>query len=376
MHHLHAHSMALGALVLLALAGTAPARAEELGESRTFRDWIVACDNTRTCRAFGLPKQDTTTGLALRIDRAGDAEAKPVVSIVLDRDTGGMTGLQLWISFDEAQPSAIVPGQSAAQDEETVTVTDSALAGRLLADIGRGRSLRVTLGTGNGPLVRPDAAQPDAISLDGAMAALIWMDEQQGRIGTRGAIARPGNGRPRPPLRTEPPRAAAERRLPDQRDVARRLEAVRAPVLAAFRALPTDTCEDEDNPAIAAHRLAARLLLVAVQCWRGAYQSSDIHFLVREGPAPQVRPASFPRPRKPSPDARPEPLDDAILTTSDVDAATGRVAHFAKGRGIGDCGEIAEWQWDGERFQPVRFDVMPTCRGLSPPNWFSLYRTR
>ncbi len=353
------------------LAASSIARADGRGEIRTFRDWIVACDNTRTCRAFGMPKQDTMIGVALRIDRGGAADAQPVISIVLDRDTGGTTGLRLSASVDGGAATDIIVGRGASQDEETITVTDRALAERLIADIRRGQSLRVT--------VHPAGNQqepPDPISLDGAMAALLWMDEQQGRIGSRGALARPGDGRARPPLPTEPPRAAAERRLPNQGDVARRLEAVRAPVLAAFRALPTDTCEDEDNPAIAAHRLAERLLLVAVQCWRGAYQSSDIHFLVSEGAVPQVRPASFPRPRKPSPDARPEPHDDAILTTSDVDAATGRVAHFAKGRGIGDCGEVAEWQWDGERFRPVRFDVMPTCRGLTPPNWFSLYRTR
>ena len=353
------------------LAASSLARADGRGEIRTFRDWIVACDNTRTCRAFGMPKQDTMIGVALRIDRGGAADAQPVISIVLDRDTGGTTSLRLSASVDGGAATDIIVGRGASQDEETITVTDRALAERLIADIRRGQSLSVT--------VHPASNQqepPDPISLDGAMAALLWMDEQQGRIGARGALARPGDGRARPPLPTEPPRAAAERRLPNQGDVARRLEAVRAPVLAAFRALPADTCEDEDNPAIAAHRLAASLLLVAVQCWRGAYQSSDIHFLVSEGPRPQVRPASFPRPRKPSPDARPERYDDAILTTSDVDAATGRVAHYAKGRGIGDCGEVAEWQWDGSQFRPIRLEVMPTCRGLTPPNWFSLYRTR
>ncbi len=359
----------LAAATCIAACGIA--RADERGEIRTFRDWIVACDNTRTCRAFGMPKQDTMIGVALRIDRSGTADAQPVINIVLDRDIGGGTGLRLSASADGGPATDIIVGRTASQDEETITVTDRALAERLIADIRRGQSLSVSLDPAGNP------QQPsDPISLDGAMAALLWMDEQQGRIGSRGALARPGDGRARPPLPTEPPRAPAERRLPDQGDVARRLEAVRAPVLAAFRALPADTCEDEDNPAIAAHRLAESLLLVAVQCWRGAYQSSDIHFLVREGAVPQVRPASFPRPRTPSPDARPEPYDDAILTTSDVDAATGRVAHFAKGRGIGDCGEVAEWQWDGERFRPIRLDVMPTCRGLTPPNWFSLYRTR
>ena len=39
---------------------------------------------------------------------------------------------------------------------------------------------------------------------------------------------------------------------------------------------------------------------------------------------------------------------------------------FGKGRGIGDCGDISAWVWDGTAFRLTRYDLMPDCKASLP----------
>ena len=39
------------------------------------------------------------------------------------------------------------------------------------------------------------------------------------------------------------------------------------------------------------------------------------------------------------------------------------IADFAKGRGLGDCGERSRYGWDGRRFRLLHREVMGECRG-------------
>ena len=45
-----------------------------------------------------------------------------------------------------------------------------------------------------------------------------------------------------------------------------------------------------------------------------------------------------------------------------------------KGRGIGDCGFEATWQFDGRAFQLSHYAEMQTCGGLSADAWPVLWR--
>ncbi|MGQ3353661.1 MAG: DUF1176 domain-containing protein [Phreatobacter sp.] len=365
----------LTAGLCIAAAGTA--LAEERGHVRTFRDWVVGCDNARTCRAFGLTPRDSATQLAIRIDRTGAPDAAPTVTIILVQDADPAPGTRLKIVADGGGTVEVAIGSGATVEDGEVTLTDRAATARLLGDIRRGRSLAVTLDP-----VPARGETVDPVSLDGAMAALLWMDDRQKRVGTRTALARPGDASsaavPRPP------------QAPAKRDgVPMTGPAVPSPlpqawteaVMTAFRTIPGDGCNQEDDNAedIEAQRLSARLVLVSVRCWRGAYNFSRAYYILEEGERPRVRPASFPRVREALPAAEDPPSNrnpDHILWNGELDPAGGTVFHLAKGRGMSDCGEIGEWRWDGESFQPLRLEVMPTCRGLLPPNWLTLFRTR
>lgn len=365
----------LAAGLCFATAGTA--LAAERGHVRTFRDWVVGCDNARTCRAFGLPARDSATQLAVRIDRPGAPEAAPTLTVILAQDALPAAGTRLKVEADGGGLVEVAIGSGATHEEGEVTLTDRAATARLLDEIRRGRSLRVTLNPAQG-----SGERTDVVSLDGAMAALLWMDDRQRRLGTRTALARPGEAAastvPRPP------------EAPVRRDgvpfagpaVPTELPAVwTEPVMRAFRTIPGEGCnqEDDNHEDIEAQRLSPQLVLVSVRCWRGAYNYSRAYYIVEEGDRPRVRPASFPRVRDALPPAEDPPSNrqpDNILWNGEFDPAGGTVFHLAKGRGMADCGEIGEWRWDGARFQPLRLEVMPTCRGLLPPNWITLFRTR
>jgi hypothetical protein len=353
------------------------ALAEERGHIRTFRDWVVGCDNARTCRAFGLPARDSSAQLAIRIDRAGDPEAAPSVTVILSQDAAPAAGTRLKIVADGGGTVDVAIGRGATHDENEVTITDRAATTRLLDEIRRGRTLAITLDPAQG-----SGERADPVSLDGALAALLWMDDRQKRVGTRTAIARavdgPASAVPRPPRAPRPPQGVA---MTGPAVPAELPAAWTEPVMQAFRTIPGEACnqEDDNDEDIEAQRLSARLVLVSVRCWRGAYNFSRAYYILEEGPSPRVRPASFPRIRDPMPAAEDPPSNrnpDHILWNGEIDAATGTVFHVAKGRGMSDCGEIGEWRWDGSRFQPLRLEVMPTCRGLLPPNWITLFRTR
>lgn len=55
--------------------------------------------------------------------------------------------------------------------------------------------------------------------------------------------------------------------------------------------------------------------------------------------------------------------DAAVLVNASYDSKTGLLSHYNKGRGIGDCGDNAQWVWDGQEFRLVEAQAMDECRG-------------
>jgi hypothetical protein len=356
----------------LALAGQAGA--EERGTYRTFRDWIAACDNTRSCRAFALPSDSDPVGIALGIARGGDPEAAPDLTLHFTDQEQVRNAGRVTIATEAGPVATLVIGEGLIVDENVYAITDKRAAAAILAAARRSRDLRLTF---DPPMAGPDGGTL-RISLDGASAALLWIDDRQKRVGTVTALARhgarPASAVPKPVVPAPPAARPATGGAAPAELAPAALEAT----MAAFRRIPDDHCNqddpDRDGPSI--DRLAPNLLLVGIRCWRGAYNFSRAYYFVEEGDRPNVRPASFPRPftlpRTPDAEAAP----DNILWNADFSPAMDSIGHFSKGRGIGDCGERGEWAWTGRAFEPVSLSLMPTCRGIDPGSWFTLYRTR
>lgn len=356
------------------LLAAAPASAEQ-GTYRNLRDWMASCDNTRACRAYSLPPNAEEGGIALGIARSGDPEAGPQLSLHF-ADEGQIRRVRrVTVRSQTGAIASLSVGAGLTADGSSLRITDGRAATALLSEALRSRELRLVF---EPPLPDMNAAAL-RISLDGASAALLWVDDRQKRLRTVTALARrgtePASAVPPPVVPPAPQRRPASGGPAPSALAPVALNAV----MAAFRNLPGDTCnqddEERDGPSI--DRLGPNLLLVGVTCWRGAYNFSRAYYLVDEGARPNVRPAAFPRPAVLPDDAERGSAEAAnVLVNADYSAGTGSLAHFSKGRGIGDCGEIGQWSWDGRAFQPVSLKLMPVCRGIGPEHWFTLYRSR
>lgn len=356
-------AVAAGALVVASAAA-----ADDLGAVRSFRDWTVACDNGRICRAHGFPAGTDTMGFGLRLDRDAGRTATPRLYVSIDPDRRPPTDGTVTFATDRKRIGARPLRSAFRITGDDYEIADPAIVAAVIAAIRESRHLEIRFSP-----PREEAGEPaPPVSLDGASAALLWMDERQQRVGTVTALVRPGRRQaatisPPPP----PPRAPAPRPLATGERAAPLSAAANAAVRALFRRDLHETCDSGGPRTVEA--LTGGTLLVGLRCWHGAYNESAAYYLVEDGETPRVRPADFPRPVARTDTGSPVPGN--ILTNVELDAATGRIFHFSKSRGLGDCGERGEWGWDGTRFQAVGIETMPHCRGIADA-WFSLYRTR
>ena len=67
---------------------------------------------------------------------------------------------------------------------------------------------------------------------------------------------------------------------------------------------------------------------------------------------------------------------DEILVNADFDPKSQIMVTFAKARGIGDCGDVTDWIWDGKAFRVISQDTMPACRGVLSDDWPALFVSR
>jgi hypothetical protein len=201
-------------------------------------------------------------------------------------------------------------------------------------------------------VIDPAGKESDSLSVEGAAAALLYMDDRQHRLGTRGALVRrgetPDTSVPQPPA------------LPI-RDSVHGSPKPPARVSAAFiaKVRKDNDCADEKDPnQVSVDRLDATHTFVSITllCQSGAYNFiSDNYVITNGGTAPQ--PARFDDDK---------PRNDGDLDHYNLywDAKTRILDAGFKGRGIGDCGGRQHYAWDGMQFRLVGVETMDDCRGV------------
>ena len=329
---------AAGMISLLLLAAAAAPQPTAL---KTFQDWTVGCDNGRACHAVALvPEHWPDDALTMSVRRGAEAGAQPVIAFDLGSDSNAAAA-----SADGRRLGARLIG---AGGETRVAPADSAA---LVAALRSAARLQL-LGADGKPL--------GTVSLKGASAALLYMDEQQRRIGTPTALVRRGTAAA----------AAAPPALPvvvaRPRSSGRGL-ALGAAALRALRRKHGCTIDEVGGPEeaeIAALSAGETLLLLA--CGSGAYNVSHVPFIVRRGGRAEL--AAF--------DIAPEYWDDGkpVLINASWDSDRGLLTALSKGRGLGDCGTSSEFAWDGTRFRLVEQAEMDECRGST--DYITTWRAR
>ncbi|GAB2887768.1 DUF1176 domain-containing protein [Uliginosibacterium flavum] len=317
-----AHSTFLTSSFLIALTlATAPASA-----GFQHKDWELQCDNTRTCRAAGY--------------QAEGGESDPV-SILITRPAGPGTPIEVSVQV---------------VSEQSLEGPLQLRAGKLLIKDLKGNSATIPPKESL-PLVQQllniDTATLRAgklewtLSLAGIKAVLLKMDEEQGRLGTPGALVRKGTKQESSVLPALPlPVVIAVKPLPARKaddTIGKR----------ALKTLSQDISEqcNEGNEALdnaSTTRLDEHRLLLSVPCSVGAYNSTALNWIINDR-----------APTKP----------EALETDGDFDAETGRINSAMKGRGIGDCWSTNTWQFDGKVFALTEQSGDGMCRGFPGGAW-------
>ncbi|MBN2342036.1 MAG: DUF1176 domain-containing protein [Deltaproteobacteria bacterium] len=314
------------------------------------KDWEVACDNTRTCRAAGYQAEMD--------DRS--------VSVLLTRTAGPGTPVTGQITFGDFQFDALA-GELLRQYGESAMVElriNNKSYGRFKME---SRTLEAVLPPNHvkallKALLRDsviewilDEQHRWVLSDDGAAAVLIKMDEFQGRLHTPGALARKGN---RKENTVYPPRHAPvihKVALPPTRaDDLRLVQDKPAELIDALRAtVDYDTCSILMDRAtkdieLTIIRLSVDRLLVASPCWLGAYNFGSGVWVINDIPP-----------------YNPEMVFDGA---SDV-LPDGDIVASHKGRGFGDCWSSSRHTWNGTEFVPSSQSSTGMCRSFVGGAW-------
>lgn len=346
-----------------AAAPTQPAPAAARPEMQEFRDWRAACDNGNACVAWG----GSDNGW-IRIAIAPGPDAVPTVSAgswAFGDADGSPETLRLRI---DGRDFALRGGAQDAANAEAA----AARARAIIAALPSSRTLALTSGKESGDL-----------SASGVSAALLWIDERQGRLDTVTALLRRGDR----PASAVPAAPALPRAIPAPAVSQRGFEGGANPmedepkglkVPAAIEALDTvKTCRADNNAylnqAILAARLDGQTVLWGIPCGSGAYNATYVLYLARPDGS-NVRPA-------PLPERTPRTEGDIggegpWLVNPIYDAEDRTLTVFPRGRGLGDCGTITTWTWTTGGFVLSEERSMGDCWGMTPDVWPTLWRTR
>jgi len=291
---------------------------------RVFGDWTAGCDNGDLCQAGAL--------------MTDDSPAPPVLlSIRRAAGPGGAITVRFQIDGD---PPVLLPLVFAI-DGRTVGRGGTELTGdaaaTMVAELAKGRTLAIAAASGQ--LV-------GTVSLTGAAAALRWIDSEQGRAGTTGAIIARGDD-----ADTRPAPALPIVRAATIRGEAALLD---PQLVTTMRRMAGCEGDGSDLPDQDASPLGGGRTLVLVPCLTGAYNIVSAVFVVEDGKA---TPAGFD-----APSAMPGDVP-GIQQVVNARFADGVLTSDAKGRGLGDCGVRQRFAWDGTRFRLIEQDEMEECRG-------------
>ena len=112
--------------------------------------------------------------------------------------------------------------------------------------------------------------------------------------------------------------------------------------------------------------------LAIISCGSGAYNFGSVAYIGTRGAGGKwvFEPARFDY----RTDVTSESAKLKILINADWDADTQSLSSYHKSRGIGDCGQSADYVWDGEMFRLTHSRVMDECRGSL--DWITVWRAK
>ncbi|WP_419687703.1 DUF1176 domain-containing protein [Burkholderia theae] len=371
----HRLSLALAALLVTSpLAAQARPLARPPVE-RDFKSWSVVCDNGNRCIAESHADDidDARTSLILRVTRDAGPDAPASLDIFASAP------LDLRTARVDGRPFDAMPAQWHASGDKTnddvhpfrIRTSDPATVAAWLA-AARNAQL---LSFGD-----PASAQTARTPLSGWSAALLLIDDTQGRVGTVTALLRPGT-RPASSVPAAPALPPAIAPAPPVADLsaAEQRPLVDA-VLAKFGSDVKQCAADVEDEMSAGDRrkmsravaISADEALVAIPCQTSSmYNHTDLWYRVRRTAPYAPTAMNFGENANAGLDSASSANE---LTEAGYNSANATLSSKVRLRSAGDCGSTASWIFDGRRFVLHDIATHGTCNGLFQDQWPRLYR--
>ncbi|WP_322086424.1 DUF1176 domain-containing protein [Burkholderia sp. BCC1999] len=372
------HRFSLALAVLLSVSPFA-AQARPLARppvERDFKNWSVVCDNGNRCVAESHSDDidDARPSLILRVTRDAGPDAQPSLdlyaSVPLDLRTARVDGRPFdavaaqWHAFGDKTDDEAHPFRVRTSDPATIAAWLAASRNAQLLSFGD-----------------PASAHTARTPLSGLNAALLLIDDTQGRVGTVTALLRPGT-KPAssvpaapalPPAVTPAPPPVASLSAAEQRPL---VDAVLAKFGTDVKQCAADV-EDEMSAsdrrkASTAVAISADEALVAIPCQTSSmYNHTDLWYRIRRTAPYAPTAMNFGENANAGLDSASFPNE---LTDAGYDPSSAMLSSKVRLRSAGDCGSTASWIFDGRRFLLADISTHGTCNGLFQDQWPRLYR--
>lgn len=335
-------------LAILSLG--AQAAPPSAGLSFSHNDWQLVCDNTRTCRAAGYNADDGPNPVSVLLTRlAGPGQAVTGELTLGDYGADGRAPKLPAVLTLSMRVNGRAVGQVVIDTKLNMSADlSTAQVNALLAALPRASTIE-WVGGGNSW----------QLSDKGAAAALLKMDEFQGRMGTTSALVKKGPRSDEGVLPALPAPvviavAPAKPQPGDAHLVKKHGKALRAALLPTVQkdgncsklTKPEEGAED----GLSVYRLNANKLLVSMPCWLGAYNFGAGFWVINQAP----------------------PFNPVLVTDSGSDYSEGNISASHKGRGLGDCWSTDTWTWDGKDFIHTESSSTGMCKLIATGGAWSL----
>jgi len=312
------------AMSLLALPSLA------LAEGKTVRDWTASCDEGPNCIAETTGAGGLAMGMQgyrLQVGRYAGTQTAWFMRIIMNKVAKPKADSDIAFSIDGVEAFALSKdyGYLADADGSTFGIGHTLDLDKLFKAFRKGKSLVISFEADNGKKVS------ETFSLSGSVATMLWIDEQQKRVGNSDEIESPTG-------------VEGEAEFKAQPDIVEKIKKMSA------RADCSDTGEERE---LESYHLPGGKALHLLPCFSGPYNFSHLVYVERDGEITQEFFADY--------------SDDFGWTGSDqlfnldYDPKTGWLHSFYKGRGIGDCGSSGEWVWNDDGFRLVTFRAWDQC---------------
>ena len=330
---------------------------------KAFNNWLLTCDNGGHCEANGSTAGYERPGATLRIVREAGATGKLTLSLESGEIfTNGQKPFSLKkLKLDSKPLSLTGKGWAWNADDSSYELKDPVNGKRFIDTIKDGSFLSF--------------AKDQDISLSGLKAALLAMDDAQGRVGTVTAFIRPG----KEPA-SKVPEAPPLPRVPHTPPVTPLSKETEQKIITSIRSVQTtaladNECDaDERTHSDEAYALTDKQTIVVVDCYMAAYQSRFLIFVADTKNPAKAELLNLPYPQANGDKLAVEP--PGVLIDADYSPEDKTISFSERESSGGLCGSSGTWTFDGKSFRLTnyshRYDL---CEGWQRGDWPTLIRS-